>query len=132
MGPQGAACRWSSQLLGSSCQPRGREGSQAGGGTGHVWPSMAGLAGRSELRGPTEQGHGAGHRRTLLDVLPVGQLGVSLLSRAAMELEKQPHREGGKAQGGGAPERERETKRKGERNQEKESETERENERDPG
>ena len=51
----------------------------------------------------TEQGHGAGCGHTLLDVLPVSQLGVALFPRAAVELEeKQPHREGGKVQGGGA------------------------------
>lgn len=55
--------------------------------------------GRSELKGrePTEEGHGAGCCHALLDVLPVGQLGVALLPRAAMELEKrQPHGEGGR------------------------------------
>lgn len=81
-----------------------------GGGPRCAWPVTAGLAGRSELsgRGPTKQGHGAGCRHTLLDVLPVGQLGVALLSRATVELEMWPHGEGRQVQGAGASDRERE------------------------
>lgn len=73
--------------LGSSCSPAAL--TEAGkGAPGCVWPLMRGLEGRSELsgRGPTKQGHGAGRCHTLLDVLPVSQLGVALLPRAAMEL----------------------------------------------
>ena len=62
-------------------------------------------------RGPTEKGHGAGCCHALLDVPPVGQLGVALLPRAAVQLqERRPGREGGGA-GGGESDRERERER---------------------
>lgn len=88
---------------------------------------MAGLAGRSELsgRGPTKQGHGAGCHHTLLDVLPVGQLGVALLSRAAVELEKWPHREGRQVQGGGASDRERDRPRETQAETDRDKQTDR-------
>lgn len=54
----------------------GREGP----GEGRAWVC--------DLWGPTKKGHGAGCCHALLDVLPVGQLGVALLPRAAMELEE--------------------------------------------
>ena len=78
-----------------------------------------------DLWGPTEKGHGAGCCHALLDVLPVGQLGVALLPRAAMELEeRRPCGEGRRGRGSRGPERERETQRTRERRTERERDRE--------
>ena len=79
-----------------------------------------------DLWGPTEKGHGAGCCHALLDVLPVGQLGVALLPRAAMELEeRRPCGEGRRGRGSRGPERERERPREPGRDGLRERETER-------
>lgn len=118
LGSQGAACRW--ELWESSCQPgdthEGREGSRRGGGAGRgvqaCGPRESRAGGRAEPGGggPTEQGHGAGRRHALLDVLPVGQLGVALLPRSAVELKRKP-RAGREDPGGGESDTEKETQR---------------------
>lgn len=77
-------------------------------------------------RGPTEKGHGAGCCHALLDVPPVGQLGVALLPRAAVELEeRQPGGgEGQRAENQTETEREK-TQRAPERQTERDRQTDR-------
>lgn len=104
--------------------PSGQEGAQVRGG-----PRCVASGGR----GPTEKGHGAGCCHALLDVPPVGQLGVALLPRAAVELEeRQPGGgEGQRAENQTETEREKKTQRAPERQTERDRQTETEMEREP-